>query len=179
MGESLEDSLNKKSAATEAPKEDGFQNYQELGGKLRKVNFIRVLAKAEELKASTPHPESILHPELIKQVELIAETAGIALHNEAGVDKRALIYAILRGDPVPRAPKPEPGKPGDYDNHYTRMSDQRLFGEALRVVGDTGSLDKLKETYPNITFDNVAGGIALGDSGDTKEETPPQAGIER
>ncbi len=77
------------------------------------------------------------------QAENIAKFAGIELHNtEDAIDKRIALYAILRSDV----------KPKGVEHYHSDMSDQRLFAEVLRMLGDDESLDKMIVAYPNISF---------------------------
>jgi len=43
-------------------------------------------------------------------------------------------------------------RPEDIEHHHSQMSDQRLFAETLRMLGDVASLGKLIEAYPSISF---------------------------
>lgn len=124
--------------ARESPEEsDDYQRYLGRGGILNAKDYESVLSR---VKGSTALDKaSIEQIEQKAQVEFIAETADIT-HNEAdGVDKRAIfdksvaIYGILRNDK----------KPVGVTDHYTQMSDQQIFAEALRMVGDDDSLQKL------------------------------------
>lgn len=120
----------------DAPKENNdYQNYERLGVRINETDYSSVLQRAR----SAPAPEQAL----ITQAELIAKTSGIALHGEAGaLDKRVVLYGILRTDL----------KPPDVKDHYSQMSDQPLFAEALRMAGDDDSLQKLISTHPHISF---------------------------
>lgn len=79
----------------------------------------------------------------ISQAIGIAEYAGIELSGpEDGFDPRVVLYVILRSDVRPEGVK----------YHHSQMSDQRIFGEVLRMLEDAASLDKLIRAYPNISF---------------------------
>lgn len=118
------------------PKENNcYQQYQKLGGIINEKDYDSILAKAEDTTA--------LNIPLIKQSEGIAEFAGIELHNTKDtIDPRTILYGILRTDT----------KPKEVQYHHSQMCDQRLFAEALRMLGDTDSLRKVIEAYPNISF---------------------------
>lgn len=139
----MQEGLEEKNRVTpEAPKQiNGYRHYQELSGRINQKDYKRILLKVEG--AATPNAASIA------QAEFIAKTAGIVLDNETGgVDKRVVLYGIMRNDPVPS----DSERTGIYNDHYTRMSDQQLFAEALRMVGDSDSLQKLISKHPNISF---------------------------
>ena len=64
----------------------------------------------------------------------MAKFAGIELHNTKDVlDERVVLYRILKTDAAP--------KRGFHQE--SKMSDQRLFAEALRMLGDMDALKKL------------------------------------
>ncbi len=111
-----------------------YQQYQELGGIINKEDYQSALARAKNT--------TTLDDRLINQSELIARVAGIELYNaKDSIDQRTMLYGILRTD------KPEGAK-----YHHCQMSDQRLFAEALRMLGDVDSLNKLINTHPHISF---------------------------
>ena len=130
------------SVASEAPKEvKGYERYQELGGRINQEGYERILLRA----GGAPAPSTVS----IAQAKGIANFAGIVLDNEtSGVDKRVALYGIMRNDSVPTDPENSPL----YKNHYTRMSDQQLFAEVLRMVGDNDSLQKLISSHPHTSF---------------------------
>jgi len=113
-----------------------YERYKELGGIINEKDYESALTRAKNTTA--------LDLLLIKQLEFIAEFAGIELHStEDAVDRRAILYGILRTD----------SKPKEAKYHHSQMSDQRLFAEALRMLGDTDALHKLVSTHPHISFD--------------------------
>lgn len=78
---------------------------------------------------------------LIKQAEHMAEFAGIELHNtQDKIDQRTVLYGILRAD----------AKPEEVKYHHSQMSDQRLFAEVLRMLGDMDALSKLITAYHKV-----------------------------
>ncbi len=112
-----------------------YQQYQELGGIINEEDYQSALAKAKNT--------TTLDTTLIKQSELIARIAGIELCNtKDSIDQRIILYGILRTDTKPKKVK----------YHHCQMCDQRLFAEALRMLGDTDSLNKLIKTYHHISF---------------------------
>lgn len=117
--------------AHDTPKENNcYQRYQELGGIINEKDCKSALARAK--KATT------LNNALISQAAGIAKKAGIILHSSKDViDPRVVLYGVLRTDSRPEGVK----------HHHSQMSDQRLFAEALRMLGDTDVLNKLVDTY--------------------------------
>lgn len=114
--------------------EASYRRYVELGGIINEKDCRSALSRAG--KTTTLSVSSMA------QVEGMAKRAGIVLHNsEDSPDPRAILYGILRSD---RVPEPK--------YHHSQMSDQRLFAEALRMLGDADSLKKVIEAYPNISF---------------------------
>ena len=116
-------------------KESGmYDKYRELGGIINEKDYISALDRAEKT--------TVFNELLIKQAENIARYAGIVLDNSSGVDPKIKLYAVLRADNGPK----------DIKHHHDQMSDQRLFAEALRMLGDVDSLNKTIAAYPNISF---------------------------
>jgi hypothetical protein len=115
----------------EAPKENaGYERYRECGGIINEKDYESILARAK----NTTTPDRTL----IKQAELVAQFAGIELHNtKESIDQRTALYGILRSD----------AKPEHVAHHYSQKSDQRLLAEALRMLGDTDALNKLTTEY--------------------------------
>lgn len=110
-----------------------YQRYQELGGVINEEDYQSALDRAQSTIA-------LDNKALIAQAELIARTSGMTLHNsEDALDQRTILYGILRTDI----------NSGEEYRH-SKMSDQRLFAEALRMLGDVDSLKRLIETHPNI-----------------------------
>ena len=110
-----------------------YQRYRELGGVINEKDYESALAMARN--AITPNGM------LIKQAELIAQTAEIELCNAKGaVDQRVILYGVLRTDT----------RPEKTQYHHSQMCDQRLFAEALRMLGDVDSLNKLVDAYHKV-----------------------------
>ena len=115
--------------------EKNYQRYLELGGIINEKDYDSALERSENI--------TTLKETLIRQAEKIAESTGIELHNtEGAIDQRIILYGILRDDV----------RPEEVEHHHSQMSDQRIFVEALRMLGDTESLDKMIKRYPNISF---------------------------
>ncbi|MDP3697043.1 MAG: hypothetical protein Q8R55_03345 [Candidatus Taylorbacteria bacterium] len=118
----------------DAPKENNcYQRYQELGGIINEKDYGSALTKAKNT--------TTLAIALIKGLRVIAEFAGIELHNaKDSIDPRTILYGILRTDT----------KPEGVQDHHSQMSDQRLFAEALRMLGDTDALNKLVDAHHKV-----------------------------
>ena len=115
--------------------EESYHRYRKLGGIINEQDYKSALARAE---SATTFDKT-----LKAQAEGIARFAKIELHNIGGViDPRIKLYAILREDV----------RPEGVERHHDEMSDQRLFAEALRMLGDVESLEKMIEIYPNISL---------------------------
>jgi len=116
-------------------KESGAHgSYRTLGGIINEKDYVSALDRAE--KAVT------FNDSQRRQAENIAEHAGIVLNTSSDVDPKVKLYAVLRGD----------DKPENVEYHHAQMSDQRLFAEALRMLGDAEALNKMIVAYPNISF---------------------------
>lgn len=122
------------------PRGTKHHQYQELGGIINETDYNSTLERAKNT--------TTLDEALIKQAEKIAKFAGIELQNtENTIDPRTILYGILRRDVTPK----------DIRHHHGSMSDQRIFMEALRMLKDVESLDKMIKAYPNISFKYKAG----------------------
>ena len=117
----------------EADTKYSYQHYQELDGAISEQNYESVLNRAQSTTM-------LDNKALIAQVELIAEASGIALHNSKdALDPKTILYGVLRAD-----------APSSERHHYSHMGDQRLFAEALKILGDKDSLKKLVDTHTHI-----------------------------
>ncbi len=128
-----------------------YQRYQELGGIINKKDYESALTRSKDTVS--------LKESLILQAENIAKFAEIELHNtENAIDKRIILYGILRSDVQPK----------NVQYHHQQMNDQRLFAEALRMLEDTDALDKLKNAYhtnrPLGTYCPLCGQTRSGES---------------
>jgi hypothetical protein len=119
----------------ETPKENSrYRQYQELGGIINEKDYEGILAKTRNIVTSPGK-------EMIKQLELMAQFAGIELSNtENATDQRIVLYGILRADT----------KPEETKYHHSQLSDQRLFAEVLRILGDSNALNKLIGAYHKV-----------------------------
>ncbi|MCK9352174.1 MAG: hypothetical protein WCT49_03040 [Candidatus Paceibacterota bacterium] len=112
-----------------------YKRYAELGGIINESDYNSILARAY----NEPPRDAIS----VMQAGSIAKCSGIKLHNtKVALDKTTTLYEIMRLDKMPKG----------VEYHHCQMDDQRLFAEALRMIGDIDSLDKLFRTYPHITF---------------------------
>lgn len=110
---------------------DPYAQYQELGGIINRKDYESALQRTAETAA-------VSDTTMVEQVEKMARFAGIELQNEKSAnDPRVKLYAVLRGD----------SKPEEIKYHHSQMSDQRLFAETLRMLGDTEALNKLIDAY--------------------------------
>lgn len=131
-----EEEVEKEEELAEAPEgKSEYEQYVSRGGIINEKDYRSALDRAGDT--------STLDRARITQAEIIARVAGITLENpEGSLDPRVALYGILRGDTNPGA-----------RYHHSQMSDQRLFAEALRMLGDTESLRKLIASHPNISFE--------------------------
>lgn len=106
-----------------------YDEYKNLGGIINEKDYNSALAR---LKNTTSINETRK-----AQAKGIARFAGIELLDETKgvIDPRIILYGILRGDVRPEGVK----------YYHDDMSDQRLFAEALRMLGDVESLNKTIE----------------------------------
>ena len=100
--------------------EHEYKEYKALGGILDEMEYRNVLGRIDSSRNVPPNSPTSL------QAKVMANVAGITLSPETVV-----LYGILRNDV-----KPSP----DTKNHYSTLTDQKLFAEALRMVGDKDSL---------------------------------------
>ena len=147
--ESFKDkSTNTKNAETAGIKdvfESNYQRYQKLGGIINEKDYNATLEKARNLKVldRTGRYAAQEIKNTIRHGNYIAEFSGIELNtSEDALDSKILLYVILRLDT----------KPEDTKYHHSQMSDQRIFMEVVRMLGDADSVEKLIEAYPNINF---------------------------
>lgn len=109
---------------------NSYQQYQEMGGIINEKDYESALRRVND--------QTTLDKRTITQAENIAEFAGIKLQNREGfIDKITTLYGILRND----------ARPENTSHHHSQMPDQRLFAEALRMLGDTDALNKLTGAY--------------------------------
>ena len=105
-----------------------YEQYKKLGGILNEKDYADALLRAKNIKN--------INQSTMAQAENMAKVAGIAL-----TDRELALYAVLREDANPD-PKER--------YHHSQMTDQRLFAEVLRMLGDTELLQELISRHPNI-----------------------------
>ena len=119
----------------DSPEKYGYQRYQELGGIINEKDYTSAMTRAKD--AITIHETQRI------QAEHIAGYAGIELNKTKDtIDQRIVLYGILRSDVSPEG----------VEHHHQQMSDQQIFVEALRMLGDTESVNKMIKAHPNISF---------------------------
>ncbi|MDP1689022.1 MAG: hypothetical protein Q8L47_02740 [bacterium] len=110
-----------------------YQEYLKLGGIINKEDWKSALTRTENKKDRDQNR--------ISQIEAIARFAGIDLvDTEDELDKRIVLYELLRSDVQPEK----------VQYHHQQMTNQRIFAEVLKMVGDTDSLNKFVKRYPHI-----------------------------
>lgn len=115
--------------------EKSYNNYRKLGGIINEADYNSAFKRLENAK-SLDGPTRL-------QAENIASFSGIELSDkEDSLDKRVLLYGILRSDI----------RPGGVKYHHDQMSDQQIFMEALRMCGDVESVNKVIHKHPHINF---------------------------
>ena len=121
--------------------ENNYQRYLGLGGIINENDYQSALDRMNSVHTLDRKDPQVI--DSIRQVVNMARYAKITLGDFKNVfDPRVILYVILRLDT----------KPEDVEYHHSQMSDQRIFGEVLRMLGDASSLDKLIKAYPNISF---------------------------
>ena len=114
--------------------------YLELGGIINEEDYQSAI---DRMNSRTLETMDMRVRNSIRQARKIAEYSGIELTgSEDTLDPRIVLYVILRLDT----------KPEEVKYHHEQMSDQRIFGEVLRMLGDEDSLDKLAKAHPHISF---------------------------
>lgn len=131
---------------TNSENENNYQHYLELGGIINEKDYRSALDRMDNARVIDRENPQVKN--FISQVLGMARYAEIELNNSEDVpDPKVALYVILRGDTGPK----------DVKYHHDQMSDQRVFGEVLRMSGDADSLDKLIKAYPNISFEYKRG----------------------
>jgi|SRR3989344_3133999 len=125
----------------------GQYTSKEVGGIINEGDYNSALTRAEDvitlddLKALYIDRKDINVGAGIKQAVNMARFAGIELHNtEDALDERVKLYVILRNDKRLKGEK----------HHHDTMGNQQIFVEALRMLGDYGSVEKMKITYDRV-----------------------------
>ncbi len=117
------------------PNADGnnYMRYKGFGGIINQKDYASTLERAKGSKTIDPHS--------LAQVRGMARQAGITLEDpKTGIDPSIALYAVLRKDVNSEKEK----------YHHSQMTDQRLFAEALRILGDFELYKKFLNAYPNI-----------------------------
>jgi len=122
--------------------EISYRCYMKLGGIINEADYQSAIDRMRGACALDRREPQIINS--IMQVKVMARYSGIALSDsEDASDPRIALYVILRGDIRPTGVK----------YHHDQMCDQRIFGEVLRMLGDTDSFEKLVKTHPHISFE--------------------------
>lgn len=147
---------------------NNYQHYLELGGIINKEDYDKALKRAKDtatFKEATKDTRPLSFGQGLKgyilQAKNIADSAGIELsETKDALDPRTVLYAILHDEiNLEQAKHRQSRMSGDAQPkkvEHTRdgMGDHRLFREALRMLGDTDGLSKLKGKYhTNIPFE--------------------------
>jgi len=124
--------------------ESGYQSYLESGGIINEMDYQSAIDRMSGMRRVIMFENSSSMLSRVGQVREMARYSGIALSDSGDTpDPRIVLYVILRGDTRPTGVK----------YHHDQMSDQRIFGEVLRMLGDTDSFDKLVKAHPHISFE--------------------------
>ena len=120
---------------------NNYQHYLELGGIINEEDYKSALDRMNNTRALDRKNPQVIDSR--RQVADIARYAKIELNDSEDVlDPKIVLYVILRLDVGPEG----------VEYHHSQMSDQRIFGEVLRMLGDADSLDRLIKSYSNISF---------------------------
>jgi len=112
-----------------------YSRYTELGGIINETDYLSIRQRADAI--SIPDKLST------SQVNVIAGVAGIRLLSSGKtLEPMTKLYMIMRADK----------KPEGVVYHHSQMTDQRLFAEALRILEDEKSLNKLIAAHRHISF---------------------------
>ena len=143
-----------------------YQEYLDLGGIINENDYKSALSRIKGIEA--------ISKTQISQVNGMLDFAGIELDGDGAANLLVGLYSILRSDVRPKGAEPHQekivgGRPtsGYHDgissytskqvskqveHHHDLMYDQQILVEALRMLGDAKSVDKMIATYPNISF---------------------------
>ena len=121
---------------------NNYQNYVELGGIINEKDYDSALTRLKEAEIE----QDIPNKSQIKQAEVMLNFAGIELVFR-DIYRMVKLYSILRDDVRSEGVK----------YHHDQMCDQQIFVEALRMLGDIESRDKMINAYPNISFEYEKG----------------------
>ena len=123
--------------------EISYRRYLELGGIINETDYRSAIGRMPGIRRVIMFENGGSIQSRVGQVRGIAKYSGIELRGSEYIpDPRIVLYVILRWDTRPKGVK----------YHHDQMSDQRIFGEVLRMLGDTDSFDKLVKAHPHISF---------------------------
>ena len=123
-----------------------YRRYLELGGIINEKEYQSAIDRMNSVRMLATRDPQVRNS--IMQAKVIAGCSGIELSDsEDTPDPRIILYVILRNDVRPKGVK----------HYHSQMSDQRIFGEVLRMLGDEDSLDKLVKAHPHISFEYERG----------------------
>lgn len=123
--------------------EISYRRYLGLGGIINENDYQSAIDRMPGIRRLVMLESSGSVQSRVEQAKGIAQYSGIKLNDPGDApDPRIILYVILRGDTRPEGVK----------YHHDQMSDQRIFGEVLRMLGDTDSFDKLVKAHPHISF---------------------------
>lgn len=118
----------KAEVGTPEETERTYEAYRTSGGILNQEQYKEVLMRVAE------GAEDTRSHHIADQASSMAKASGITLSPEI-----VAIYGVLRH-----------GNPGEKREDYRELSDQHLLAEALRIVGDTSSLNVFVGIHPHI-----------------------------
>lgn len=119
-----------------------YRDYKIASGQFFKneTDYSSAIARAGGKKTIDSHT--------LAQAQIMARVAGITLEDpKEGIDQLVALYEVLAELRANRNLDP---KEKDKYNWSKMDSDQRLFAEALRMLGDSESLAKFLAAHPHI-----------------------------
>ena len=123
--------------------ETSYKRYLELGGIINETDYQSAIGRMPGIRRTIMFENGGSIQSRVGQARGIAKYSEIELRGPEHIpDPRIVLYVILRGDTRPKGVK----------YHHDQMSDQRIFGEVLRMLGDKDSFDKLVKAHPHISF---------------------------
>ncbi len=160
--------LEKGADTQDTPEENNYQRYLELGGIVNEKDYNSALARLEEAEIEKKMPNR----NQVIQVKNMTKNAGIELGSDKHAYRTIELYSILRSDRPPEEVKqshahdqtkdqhtsvyhdgvPKNDAKPEVKHHHSEMTDQRILVEALRMLGDVESRDRIINAHPNISF---------------------------
>ena len=147
----------------------GYDRYKALGGIINEYDYASAVERA---KTASPNRQTV------SQVESMADFAELKLQEPIAQDPRVVLYSILRNDAMPtdevyfkaqtmsddsqtessiyRDGNTALKNEKQQKHHHSQMSDQQLFEEVLRMLGDEESLKKFTAKKPIKKYPNIA-----------------------